>query len=127
MEAPVESDDKVLGALDTAWKKFRVFVNTSMAELDVPEVQILEARELLEHDVILFLPRMRKFLTKHEENLKEKTDQDEKQKAVTYFLNLLPPELAYLRDKQIPWATIDRALLFARVFRGLLDDLARNQ
>jgi len=113
------SEHKVLTALDTAWQKFGAFANEAMVELKFADVQVTEAREILSHDVILFLPKIRSFINKHAEALHSKD--------VAYFQNLCPPSLAELRTMEIPERISDKAFLFARVFESLLNDLARAQ
>lgn len=119
MEGPPH-ETKVLTALDTAWSKLGIWAKAAMEELGLTEEETLVARELLSHDVILFLPHIRGFLNKHKAGLESRD--------LPYLEGLLPPSLSHLKPlSRVSEKTLDKAFLFARVFESLLDDLAQVQ
>lgn len=106
-----DDHEKVLVALDTAWKKFGAFALEEMASLP-PIKNADKFVALLKKDVLIFIPTIRAFLNKHAAALEKKD--------ITYFRHQAGEEY---ENVEVKAETTEKAFLFARVFASLLRDL----
>lgn len=103
---------KVMEALDVTVAKLKLWVPQAMAELGATPEQISTVRTGMDHDTLLYVPKIRDLLKEHAAPWAKRD--------IIFFRAMFPPEFSNLILTE---PIVAKGFIYVEIFESLLKDL----